>query len=244
MTGNETLKRVLCFSEEKIGNRVSEAETMRKLRAVFEIARKSVCIVKPADNNQGTGSFIEVLMYNEKSRFLFITCNHVLPTNSMNEIAQVILHFEDIEQMNSYTLDKHKNHVRAIWTSKLYDATVVEISIELANVFKSYGVKFLNVGKIITRVEVAILQYPKGKFGIAHGEIDHTFGHDVFYQIGTAPGSSGSPLLDWNCRVLAMHKAGEIGSNEGKPDLWRKASSISAIIYAYLKDQATEVFSV
>ena len=230
---------ILNFSDEKGGGSVIDAETMRKLLAVFDSARKSVCKVKPAHKNQGTGAFYEVVDGNGIDRFIFMTCNHVLPTNSLNEISQAIFEFEDIQQLRSFSFNK--TDVKYIWTTKIYDATIIEISPHVAIVYKNYGVKFLQVGKLTAGNEVAILQYPKGKFGIAHGDIDHIIGNDVFYQIGTAPGSSGSPLLNWDCKALAMHKAGErVNGAEDRQDLWRKASALTAIVEAYLEDQAND----
>lgn len=228
------------YSEQSVGSRITDVKTFKKLIKVFEIARKSVCKVKPAHKDQGTGAFFEESDCNAEIRFLFMTCNHVLPTNSLKEISQAIIEFEDIQQMTNYSWNNDIKQVKYIWTSRLFDATVIEISSDLANLFKSYGVRFLKIGQVTAKVQVAILQYPNGKFGIAHGEIDHMNGHDVFYQIATAPGSSGSPLLDWNCNALAMHKAGAIGATEEKPDIYRKASSMAAIIDAYFKDQTND----
>ena len=207
-----------------------ESRIMRKLRAVFIIARKSVCKVKPAHRDQqGTGAFYKVIDRDDTERFLFMTCNHVLPTNSLNEISQAILEIEDIQQLKNFSFNKRD--VKYIWTSEVFDATIVEISSEVARSLKSAEVIFLKVGQIISNTEVAILHYQKGGFGIAHGDIDHKNGNDVFYQIGNAPGSSGSPLLNWGCMALAMHKAGK-----QETELWRKASALTAIVNAYLED--------
>ena len=241
MTEKQSSKEdILNFSDEG-GSSVIDAKSMRnmkKLSAVFDSAKKSVCKVAPAHKEQGTGAFYEVVDGNGIDRFIFMTCNHVLPTNSLNEIAKAIFEFEDIQQLTSFSINK--TDVKYIWTTKIYDATIIEISIDVATVYKNYGVKFLKVGQLTEGNEVAILQYPKGKFGIAHGDIDHINGNDVFYQIGTAPGSSGSPLLNWDCKALAMHKAGVIGATEDRPDIWRKASALTAIVEAYLEDQAND----
>lgn len=140
--------------------------------------------------------------------------------------------------MKSIKLER--KHLKYIWTSKWFDATIVEISDELANLFKSYGAIFLRVGQVTSKVEFAMLQYPKGKFGISNGEVDTVSGRNVFYQIGTAPGSSGSPILDWNCVALALHRVGEVGSSSENPKLWRKVIALNAIIEAYLNDKTNE----
>ena len=230
---------LLNYKDEDVGGPVIEAEIFKKMTKVFNEAQKAVCKVK-SNVDQGTGAFYDIVDHNDGHRFLFMTCNHVLPTNSFDEASQATLEFEEIENMKSIKLDT--KHIQYIWTRKLFDATIIEISEELAKLFQSYGAIFLKVGPVTAKTGFAMLQYPCGKFGIAHGEIDTVSGCDVFYQIGTAPGSSGSPLLDWNCIALAMHRSGEEGSTGKKPELWRKAMALNATIEAYLKEKANDPF--
>ena len=152
------IERVKVLMDEESG--LIDAEFMRNpelrrnLQAVFDSARKSVCKVKPVHNDQVTGAVYEVVDRNDVDCFLFMTCNHVLPTNSLNEISQAILEFEDILQsLNIFSLIK--KDVKYIWTSKLYDVTIVEISSEVTRLFKSAGVIFLKVGRITSNAEVA-----------------------------------------------------------------------------------------
>ena len=114
------------------------------------------------------------------------------------------------------------------------DATVIEISAELAARFKSYGARFLQVGKATPNVDVVILQFPAGHFSIADGDIEAVTGDKVFYQIGTEGGSSGSPLFNLDCVALAMHNAGSCAATSSQPAAIRKATALSAVIKAYL----------
>lgn len=226
-------------SELSVLSRIIDAETLRNLNQVFKIAKKSVCKVKPTHSDQGTGAFMNVLDDKNKLRFLFMTCNHVLPTNSLNEVSQTILEFEDVHEMKKFSFSDYKNHVKHIWTSKLYDATVVEINEELARLLTGYGVRFLKAGQIARTVEVVIPQYPNGKYSISHGIIECISGYEVFYRIATEPGSSGAPVLDWQGNALAMHKSAAEGRIE---KVWRNATALNAIINAYLKEQTTDFF--
>lgn len=228
----------------EVGSTAIGVQTFKKMKTLFKIARMAVCKVRAAHGSQGTGAFYEATDHRDWIRFLFITCNHVLPASSFDEISKAILEFEEIEQMKRITLDI--KHIKYTWTSASFDATIVEISEELANLYKSFGAKFLKIGKIAAKTEFAMLQYPNGRFSIAHGEIDtiSASGRDAFYQIGTAPGSSGSPLLDWNCVALAMHRAGNAGSTGEKPDIWRKAIASSAIIEVYFNEKSIETLYI
>ena len=223
------------FIDEKIGSTAIEVRTFEKMNKVLAVARKAVCKVNAPHKALGTGALYEVVDCSRISHFLIMTCNHVLPTTSLNEITQTIFEFEDIEQMKHLSLSQ--DNVKNIWTSILLDASIIEISSQLSTMFRSYGAIFLKVGNVVPKVEVAVLQYPEGKFSIATGDIDGISGNDVYYQIGTAAGSSGSPLLDWNCVALAMHKQGDIGSACDNPKVLRKASVIRAVVEAYLHER-------
>ena len=84
-----------------------------------------------------------------------------------------------------------------------------------------------------------MLQYFQGKLQIAQGDIGSVQGHNVqvFYQIGTAKGSSGSPLLDLDCNALAMHNGGNPGSTVDNPEIWCRASVLCAVVEAYLLER-------
>lgn len=213
-----------------------EVEMQKKTKKIFKQARMAVCKVKPVHGDKGIGAFYEVVDRIRKVRFLFITCNNVLPTNSLDEIAQAILEFEDNEKMKLKTLDKKQ--IKYAWTSKSLGATIVEISAEYANLIKTYATVILKVGQIAPKAEFAMLHYStKDKFAILHGEIETVNGHEVSHQITTSPGSCGSPLLDWNCVALAMHGAGKIcATSDGHKTKLPKAVSLSAIIEAYFND--------
>ena len=207
------------------GSNAIPVKSFDKINRVLAAARNAVCKVKAPNKALGTGALYEVVDRNRKSRFLIMTCNHVLQITSPNEITQTIFEFEDIQLMKH--LDLSQKHVKNIWTSSSLDATVIEISFEKATILKSYGAIFLKVGHVSPKVEVAVLQYPGGVFSIAYGDVDEIIENDVYYQIGTAAGSSGSPLLDWDCVALAMHKQGYTGSACDNPKVKRKASVIS-----------------
>ena len=105
-------------------------------------------------------------------------------------------------------INLEKEHVQYIWTSKLLDATVIEISPQLQALYSSYGARFLKVGQVTAKVEIVIFHFSSESVSISHGGIEEVNGSKVFYQIGTAPPrNSGYPLLTGDCVALAMHNA-------------------------------------
>ena len=161
------------------GSLAFPAETCRKFNKfapIFEKANKAVfkLISFPDEKQQrvqGTGALYEINDKFNCDRFLIMTCHHVLPSNSVIEIIKVKLEFENIEQMKSLTLKKEQ--MKNIWTNITLDSTVIEISSECANLFKSYGAIFLKVGiTIVPKADVAMVQYPQGALSFAYGDIE------------------------------------------------------------------------
>ena len=152
------------------GSACNCAESWRKFNKTFERANKAVCKMNAAHSEQGTGALYEIIDKFNCARFLIMTCNHVLPSNSVIEVIEAKLEFDNIVQMKSFSLKKEQ--LKNIWTNKTLDGTVIEISSECANLFKSYGAIFLKVGiNIVPKEEVAMVQYPGGKLSFAYGDI-------------------------------------------------------------------------
>ena len=222
------------LQKESLGSTAVPFKTLSKFAKVQEIAGKCVCKIK-TKHDQGTCSFYK-LTQSETTRFLIMTCNHVMPTNSLSEIIKAELEFEDIAQLMNFNLVKEQ--VKYVWTSQLYDTTVVEIPPEQAELLTKIGIQFLKVGKAELNAKIAIPQYPLGIFSIAYGDIEGLSDNDVFYRMGTAPGSSGSPLLTWDCVALAIHNSGTVGVAGDQPNATRKAISLDPVIKAYLTEES------
>lgn len=77
----------------------------------------------------------------------------------------------------------------------------------------------------------------------AYGELDEVTATEATYRIGTAPGSSGAPVLNWHAEALAIHKLGDPGDAQNKtpltqqPELGRTASLLLAAVNAYLEER-------
>ena len=80
---------------------------------------------------------------------------------------------------------------------------------------------------------------PEGKSKFAYGNINKVKKSKIIYHIATAPGSSGAPLLDQNCRALAIHRAGDSTNADlskslaDQADLRRMASLLSNVVNGY-----------
>ena len=100
-------------------------DILQSFEKVQKIAGKCVCKIKTIVKNQevqGTCTFYKVSQ-SETTRFLIMTCNHIMPTTSLNEIIKAVLEFKDIPQLTSFSLVKEQ--VKYVWTSKLYDTRYI-----------------------------------------------------------------------------------------------------------------------
>ena len=207
------------------------------INAVFKIMYKGT---------QGTGAFYEDVDIHNLKHFLFITCNHVVPSNSIKDILDFMqIFYPHIGASNDNALLVLKQeHLLRCWTRYCYciDATVIELSSEGEKYLRSLKIAFLKTSNGELNKPVAILQIPEGQPMFAYGNISAVQESLLFYQIATAPGSSGAPLLDQNCEAVAIHRAADTANADGvnslteQPDLPRKASGLRDIIKTFFNE--------
>ena len=196
---------------------------------------------------QGTGGFYE---YEDTSTnrklYLFITCNHVAHTNSIQDIIDFmeitnIQHVED----NKPPLTFKKEHLLFCWSRICYclDATIIELSTEGERHFRALNVTFIKISDPLKDEPIAMLQVPDGKPKFALACITKIENSMVYYQMGTGGGASGAPLLNQSCMAVAIHrKASTIGAvadvpTTDQPDLTRVATALPDIIKAFINDR-------
>lgn len=226
---------------EKVGNTVGSSMMLEKLNNIKNIAGRSICNIKIASKDLGIGGLYQVEDEYDKAVFLFITCNHLLATTSRKELHRAILQFEDIQQMKNVNLEKED--MKTVWTTKVFDATIIELSKQLASSFEAYGAHFLKINDCkLSEIakQVAIVKHTFGKLRIEQGEIKETRGTDVYYRIGMALGSSGTPLLTMDSSALAIHNSGVSSATESishQATAIHKATCLRAVVNVFLEER-------
>ena len=105
------------------------------------------------------------------------------------------------------------------------------------------GAKFLRVADAKPGDKVVMVQYPKGRLSLAFNVIETLEDYELRYHIGGDVGSSGSPVLNWDCRALGLHRRRETevdSASASKNDplgATRFASNIHAIADAFFDDR-------
>ena len=119
------------------------AVDMNEMDNLMRVGRKAICKVVTRMGLQGTGALYEVDSHNIQTS-VFITCNHLLPSSSVDEVCAAVLDFRDISAMKNISFSR--DDLFHIWTVHHLDATVVELRKSLVEKFKSLGAHFLKIG--------------------------------------------------------------------------------------------------
>ena len=180
---------------------------------IIEQMEKNICKIKIGDN-QGTGFFCKI-PFPDKNKMLnvFITNNHIINENLLSKNdTKIIVNIENEDHPIQIDLnDKRK------YTNKEYDVTIIEIKekenihhfLELDNIIINGILEVNNKNFKYEDETIYILQYPKGKLSVSYGVLNklcedkkYNFNH----KCSTEGGSSGSPMLNLNNKVIGIHK--------------------------------------
>ncbi|MGH6710740.1 MAG: trypsin-like peptidase domain-containing protein [Bradyrhizobium sp.] len=148
-----------------------------------------------------------------------VTNNHVLPTSDIARQAKVIFNFEEELGGGSRTTSSYELDAETFVTDVALDCTMIRIrenpgSPPLSN----WGaLNFQRDAKLRLNDPVTIIQHPLGapkKIGILGNAVMQVEAPYVYYTTDTMRGSSGSPVLDTNWHVVALHRAAGKWSKE------------------------------
>ena len=202
--------------------------TTQSIRRVFKVTYNDI---------QGTGAFYEVFDTSNSKRWLFITCNHVAPTNSLQDILKFM---KIVFPKDNSLLEFKIEHLLCCWTWKCccIDATVIELSTAGEKYLRDLNVSFLKVSDAKVKDRVSILEISDGQ--PTWGYIKEVKESKVYYHMETAAVSVGAPVIDQNCRAFAINRT-VYATNDGNlpteyPDRPRMAIALREIIKAYFNE--------
>ena len=165
-------------------------------------AKVSVCHVQappiPPDTAglQGTADLYELA----EGVFTVATNNHVIPITDADFLVNTVFTFEGIGQISL-----SKEEIKFCTTNKELDATVIELTDACVKRLQQFGAKFTRVTSA-SGGDRRQAQYAEGEFCIDRGAIHEIKDNEVYYYLGGALGSNGSPILLWDYRAIGMNK--------------------------------------
>ena len=176
-------------------------------------ASKSVCQVKRDDGKHGTGWLLE--------DGWMMTNAHVIPNKDWINRCEIVFNYEEglngsNPKTSTYKLDTEGALFSSL--SKLdyaYIKVVDEGEVPLSN-WRHLEVDTFSAPQ--KGQPVAIIQHPKGEkkqIALTHNQIINVDGHKIFYLTDTERGSSGSPALNLDWKVIALHHAGKTEDQDG-----------------------------
>jgi hypothetical protein len=140
---------------------------------------------------------------------LFLTNNHVLPSQEEAAVAHVDFNFQEAAGGLSAKIDRYALQPEALFmTSVEDDWTIVAIDRKASD---TWGTLPLNAREVLPKERVNIIQHPSGapkQLSYFHNLVTYADGKRLQYLTDTLPGSSGAPVFDAQWRVVGLHARG------------------------------------
>ncbi len=168
-------------------------------------AANAVCRIVAGDD-VGTG-------FLTKEGYVF-TNNHVIRSAEAAKTARLEFNYEVGKTITAYQVDA--SDFKSSPPDQLDFARVKVIDRADAPLSKWGCVEFDTESLPLVGEDVTIIQHPLGdvkKF--KSDEVLGQLNQHLFYTTETEPGSSGSPVLNKNCKVIALHHAGKTMAEGG-----------------------------
>ena len=190
-------------------------------KAIIDQMEQNICKIN-IGNYQGTGFFCEI-PFPDKNNMLpvFITNNHIINEKLLydeNAEIEIEIKFDGIKKLN--LKDRYK------YTNKEYDITIIEIKItdEITNFLQlddniiNNIINNENKNEVYINKTLYIIQYPGGNLSVSYGTLENIIKEEkgtFFHKCSTKGGSSGSPILNLNNKIIGIHRQG-LNNNSNK----------------------------
>ena len=199
------------MTEELLTNAIDDNSKCKLMKLMEE----SICKIK-LSNGSGAGVFCNINLNENKKIPVLITNNHVLCENDISPGKKI--KFSTNNEKQSFEIEI--NEERKIYTNTKYDITIIEMKEK--DCIKSDS--FLNVDENIFNADcdsyyknkpIYLLHYPKGQeMSVSPGEIKKVDTEEqlIEHSCDSCPGSAGGPLIDYNFKVIGIHKGKKLHS--------------------------------
>ena len=189
-------------------------------KIIISQMKRNICKIN-IGAKRGTGFFCKIpFPNNENMLSVFITNNHVINEDFLkNKNGTITIIKKEDEDEKIINI---KN--RITYTSKEYDITIIEIKeYDNINNFMELDDGIIkdiksNKNENINYKDqtIYIIQYPEGELSVSYGILHAIYEEQKFkfmHKCSTRKGSSGSPILNLNNKIIGIHNEGYYNTN-------------------------------
>ena len=191
-------------------------------KKIIEQMERNICKIN-IGMNQGTGFFCKIPFPNENNMLpVLITNNHIINSDILyKKNIKIKLDIKEEENIKEIILNK-----RMKYTNEEYDITIIEIKeedninnyLELDDIIINDILNNINKNKEYINKTIYIIQYPENNLSVSYGILDKIYEDKKYnfnHKCSTRGGSSGSPILNINNKIIGIHKEGTKQYNKG-----------------------------
>ena len=184
-------------------------------KKIIEQMERNICKIN-IGMNQGTGFFCKIPFPNENNMLpVLITNNHIINSDILyKKNIKIKLDIKEEENIKEIILNK-----RMKYTNEEYDITIIEIKeedninnyLELDDIIINDISNNMNKNKEYINQTIYIIQYPENNLSVSYGILKDIYEDENYnfnHKCCTKGGSSGSPILNINNKLIGIHKEG------------------------------------
>ena len=188
------------------------------IQTLLEQMENCVCEIE-AENKIGTGHFCKIPFPDINNQLpVLITNNHVINEKLLSKPnAKIIISTKNETKPKEIFFHGRK---RITFSEEEYDITIIEIKkedniknfMELDDTIINDIIKDENSNYKFQDQSIYIIQYPKKILSVSFGrigEIKESKNYQIIHRCNTEKGSSGSPIVKLNNKIIGVHKWGE-----------------------------------
>ena len=213
------------------------------LKGGYMRPESSICSVI-YNNLTGTGAIYGLQFPENTMRTLFMTTFSVLKITTPAEVTGLKLVFKEITIGN---INLTPDWVKTLWTSpeEELNVTIIELSPIAMKVLSRTKFVHLLSGIPREKEKVSVYQYPDGVLSVGNGSITSIAPKDkpcwiIEYTATTESGSAGSPVLNYELNVVAIHNGmwilDNIEKDKFKYDGTRTAINVNVILEQFKRE--------